>query len=551
MGHCAAIVLLASEAFGSVADTVRTRLIDSGWSAPAIESLLETHESEFELDARSGWLPQRLEHFSRLGRHRAAVRMIEAFPEFADLFANAAEPGRLAEVINDLATDRQDRARLLNLFIGWHSRSEITHLQNVLDLYGPSLMAFADSDRLFSVAEALALGQAEQAPDDWTEWVAAELRKAGSDPEKFEVTLVAITTHGAAIAHYFESEPGYAAAFPDYWSMFRHLVESQPTQEARAKMLTGLLSHEGLWLTLAEPFGAAALSRTAIDQVPGLLLALWGSEGWVQPAEASGPLLGYGAPMLPERRAWLLNALAAGEEQRRSLGEWGVFLPYAEAFWSIALDPERTDLLPCVLVEAQLESSWDGTPETIDDFLASLDDLAALLPAGLRRHCKDDAPMLVRAIPGYYFVKVIGNLWAGAPVEPLDIASTATELYALPRYAALLVRGARAVTPEALRLGPLMTLDHLRTQSAAHGLGGQRAVRPRPIAGRARAFVLVDGGWLAPVPRHGALHEGQRLVRETLENLAAEGLSGSDAAQRVILHFRCAAPIANEDPQCQ
>lgn len=545
-----ASLVLASTALADVSDLIRGRLVAAGWGAATVDALLEMHTREFEIDARSGWLPQRLELLARLGRHPAALRMVETFPEYADLFVNAAEPNALAQVIGGLSADRTDRERLLNLFIGWPSRSEIGHLHQVLERHGSTLMAFVDSRHLFAVTETLVLAHAEQAPQSWTDWVAAELRRP-MRPEQLDETLVAISTHGPAIARLMEAQPGFAAAFPRHWSDFRQLLGETASEEARVEMLTGLLSHEGVWQTLSEPFGTAALARTHADWVPELLLVLWGTKGWVQPVEAAGELLEPRGPMPPERRIWLLTGLAAEESERRSLGEWGLMLSDTDAFWAIALDPARVDLLNCVLTRAKGESSWDGTTESLGRLHSSLDRLADLTPRGLRRYCRADDPLLVRALPGYHSVNVMRDLWEGAPVGPLDVVSTVTEIYFLPRYAALLVRGARVLSPAALRLAPRMSLDHLRTQRAAAASGERYAVALRPMSGRGRAFVLVKGGWLAPIARrHILMREDVFLSRETLENLAAEGIVGSDFTQRVILHFRCAGTFSGEDPQC-
>lgn len=542
-------LLLTSATFASVSDAVRSRLFEAGWGAAALDALLEMHAPEFEIDTRSGWLPQRLEVLARLGRYPAALRLVEAFPDYVDLFANAAEPNALAQVIGDLAADRTDQARLLNLFIGWPSRSEIGHLHQVLERHGSTVMAFVDSAHLFAVTETLVLAHAERAPQSWADWVAAELRRP-MRPERLDETLVAISTHGPAIARLMEAKPGFAAAFPGHWSDFRQLLDETASEDARVEMLTGLLSHEGVWLTLSEPFGAAALARIHADWVPELLLVLWGTEGWVQPVEVAGELLEPRGPMPLERRIWLLAGLAAEEAERRSLGEWGLMLFEADAFWAIALDPTRTDLLHCVLMRATQDASWDGTPETLDQLHASLNRLVDLSPSGLRRHCRSDDPLLVRALPGYPAVNVIRDLWEGAPIGALDVVFTATEFYLVHRYAALLVRGARGLSPAALRLGPRMTLDHLRTQRVAVVSGERNAVAPRPLSGRGRAFLLVEGGWLAPIPRDILLREGVFLTRETLQNLAAEGIAVSDFTQRVILHFRCAGTVSGEDPRC-
>lgn len=545
----AASLLLTSAAIASVSDVVRGRLLAAGWGTPTVDALLEMHTLEFEIDAQSGWLPERLEFLARLGRHPAALRMVEAFPEYADLFANAAEPNALAQVISSLSADRRDRERLLNLFIGWPSRSEIGHLHQVLERHGSTVMAFVDSAHLFAVTETLVLAHAERAPQSWADWVAAELRRP-MRPEHLDETLVAISTHGPAIARLMEVKPGFAAAFPGHWSDFRQLLNATASADARVEMLTGLLSHEGIWLTLGEPFGAGALARIHADWVPELLIVLWGTEGWVQPLEAAGELLEPRGPMSSERRIWLLRGLAAEEAERRSLGEWGLMLSDADAFWSIALDPARSDLLHCFLMRATGESSWDGTAESLGRLQSSLDHLADLTPSGLRRYCRAEDPLLVRALPGYIAVNVIRDLWEGAPVGPLDVVSTATEFYLLPRYAALLVRGARGLSSEALRVAPRMSLDHLRTQRVAAASGERHAIIPRPMSGRGRAFVLVESGWLAPIPKHILLREGVFLTRETLQNLAAEGIAVSDFTQRVILHFRCASTVTGEDPRC-
>lgn len=136
----AASLMLTSVVNASVSDVVRGRLLAAGWGAAALDALLEVHAEEFEFDARSGWLSHRLEFLARLGRHPTALRMVENFPEYADLFANAAEPNSLAQVIGDLSADRTDRGRLLNLFIGWRSRSEIEHLHRVLERHGSTVM---------------------------------------------------------------------------------------------------------------------------------------------------------------------------------------------------------------------------------------------------------------------------------------------------------------------------------------------------------------------------------------------------------------------------
>lgn len=475
--------------------------------------------------------------------------MVENFPEYADLFANAAEPNSLAQVIGDLSADRTDRGRLLNLFIGWRSRSEIEHLHRVLERHGSTVMAFVDSAHLFAVAETLVLAHAEQAPQPWADWIAAELSRP-MRPEHLDETLVAISTHGRAIARLMETKPGFAAAFPRHWSHFRQLLDETASEAVRMKMLTGLLSHEGVWLTLNEPFGVAALARIDVDWLPEILFVLWGTDGWVQPVEAAGELLEARGPLPLERRIWLLTGLAAEETERRSLAEWSLMLSDADAFWAIALDTARADLLHCVLVRATAESSWDGSAESLASLNSSLSRLATLTPRGLRRYCRDDDPLLVRALPGYLAVNVIRDLWEGSPVRPLDVVSTATEFYLLQRYAALLVRGARGLSSEALRLAPRMSLDHLRTQRIAVASGERYAIIPRPMSGRGRAFVLLEGGWLAPFPRHAILREGAFLTREALQNLAAEGIAGSDFTQRVILHFRCASPVVGEDPRC-
>lgn len=545
----AASLLLTSAAIASVSDVVRGRLLAAGWGPSSVDALLETHMQEFEIDAQSGWLPERLEVLARLGRHPAALRMVENFPEYTDLFANAVEPNALAQVIGSLSADRTDQERLLNLFIGWPSRSEIRHLHQVLERHGSTVMTFVDSAHLFAVTETLVLAHAEQAPQSWADWVAAELRRPML-PERLDETLVAISTHGPAIARLMEEKPGFAAAFPGHWSDFRQLLDETASEGARVEMLTGLLSHEGIWLTLSEPFGAAALARVHADWVPELLLVLWGTEGWVQPIEAAGQLLEPRGPMPPERRIWLLTGFAAEEAEKRSLGEWGLMLSDADAFWAIALDPARADLLHCALMRATGESSWDGTAESLGRFHSSLDRLADLTPRGLRRYCRAEDPLLVRALPGYIAVNVIRDLWEGAPVGSLDVVSTATEFYLFQRYAALLVRGARGLSPEALRLAPRMSLDHLRTQRVAAASRERHAIVPRPISGRGRAFVLVEGGWLAPIPRHILLREGVFLTREALQNLAAEGIAVSDFTQRVILHFRCAGTVSGEDPRC-
>lgn len=545
-----ASLVVTSAAFADVSDLVRGRLVAAGWGAATVDALLEMHTREFEIDARSGWLPQRLEFLARLGRHPAALRMVETFPEYADLFANAAEPNALAQVIRDLSANRQDQVRLLNLFIGWPSRSEIGHLHRVLERHGSTLIRFVDSTQFFAVTEALVLAHAERAPSAWTDWIATELRKP-MRPEQLDETLLVISTHGRPIARLMEVEPGFAAAFPTYWSDFRQLLDATASEDAREEMLTGLLSHEGIWLTLAESFGTAALARSDRDLLPGLLLTLWGTEGWVQPVEAAGQLLEHRAPMVPERRVWLLERLASDEAERRGLSEWGVILFDADAFWAIALDPARTDLLHCVLMRATQDASWDGTPETLDRLHASLNRLVDLTPSGLRRHCRSDDPLLVRALPGYVIVSVVGDLWAGAPIGAFDVVSTATEFYLVHRYAALLVRGARGLSPAALRLGPRMTLDHLRTQRVAVVSGERNAVAPRPLSGRGRAFLLVEGGWLAPIPQDLLLREGVFFTRETLQNLAAEGIAVSDFPARVILHFRCAGTASVEDPRCR
>jgi len=541
---------MLSAAIASVSDVVRDRLLAAGWSPASVDTLLEMHMREFEIDAQSGWLPERLELLARLGRQPAAIRLLEAFPEYADLFANAAEPNALAQVISDLSADRSDRERLLNLFIGWPSRSEIDHLHQVLERYGSTVMAFVDSAHLFAVTETLVLAHAERAPQSWADWVAAELRRS-MRPEHLDETLVAISTHGPAIARLMEAQPGFSAAFPQHWSDFRQLLDAAASEDARVEMLTGLLSHEGIWLTLTEPFGAAALARIHADWVPELLLVLWGTEGWMRPLEAAGELLEARGPMPSERRTWLLRGLAAEEAERRSLAEWGLMLSDFDAFWAIALDTARADLLHCVLMRATAESSWDGSAESLGLLNSSLNWLADLTPRGLRRYCRPEDPLLVRALPGYVTVNVIRDLWEGAPIGPLDVVSTATEFYLLPRYAALLVRGARGISPEALRLAPRMSLDHLRTMRIAAASGERHAIIPRPMSGRGRAFVLVEGGWLAPIPKHIVLREGVFLTRETLQNLAAEGIAVSDFTQRVILHFRCASTVTREDPRCQ
>lgn len=317
---CAAVLLSASAVLASASELTRDRLGDAGWSEGAINALLSVHADEFELDASSGWLPQRLEHLARLGRHPSALRMIEAFPEFTDLFANAAEPGALARVIGDLSLDRQETERLLNLFIGWPSRSEAAHLQRVLEAHGRTVMNFADTIHLYPVVEALVLAQAEQAPSAWRDWVAAELRRSARIGQ-VEETLVVIETQGRAIARRMETQPGFADEFPYLWTSFRELVETHSSEEERHTVLTGLLSHEGIWETLAEPFGTAALSRIEADWMPELLLALWGTDGWTQPVEATGRLFEHRGPMPAARRAWLLAELAADNELRRLSGE--------------------------------------------------------------------------------------------------------------------------------------------------------------------------------------------------------------------------------------
>lgn len=545
----AVTLFLTSAAFADVSDLVRGRLVAAGWGTAAMDALLEMHTREFEIDAQSGWLPQRLELLARLGRHPAALRMVETLPEYVDLFANAAEPNALAQAIEGLSADTMDRERLLNLFLGWPSRSEIDHLHQVLERYGSTVMAFVDSAHLFAVTETLVLAQAERLPQTWVDWIAAELRRPML-PEHLDETLVAISTHGPAIARLMEAKPGFAAAFPRHWSDFRQILSEAASEDVRMQMLTGLLSHEGLWLTLSEPFGVAALTRIHADWVPELLLVLWGTEGWVRPYEATGELLEPRGPMAPERRIWLLTGLAAEEAERRSLAEWGLMLSDFDAFWAIALDTARADLLHCVLMRATAESSWDGSAESLGLLNSSLNWLADLTPRGLRRYCRPEDPLLVRALPGYVTVNVIRDLWEGAPIGPLDVVSTATEFYLLPRYAALLVRGARGISPEALRLAPRMSLDHLRTMRIAAASGERHAIIPRPMSGRGRAFVLVEGGWLAPIPKHIVLREGVFLTRETLQNLAAEGIAVSDFTQRVILHFRCASTVAREDPRC-
>lgn len=362
--------LWVSVATASTAELVTDRLAAAGWGRDAIAAVLSVHSEELEIDERSGWLAQRLELLARLGRYPAALRMVEEYPEYADLFANAPEPSALARVIRELAVDRQDVARLLNLFIGWSSPSEVALLQRVLERHGATLMVFVGSVHLHAVAEALVLSHAEGSPRAWTDWLASEFRAQARADHLVEF-IATVETQGRAISRKMEESPGFQREFPYLWRNFRELVEGEATDEDRLQMLSSLLSHEGVWATLAEPHGARALANAG-DWVPTLLLTLWGTEGWTRPAEAAGPLLEHWQPMPPERRAWLLNAIASDNEARRSLGEIGAVLHLSDAFWAIALDLERADLLDCSLRFARQQSGWDGSDEVPAEFLERL-----------------------------------------------------------------------------------------------------------------------------------------------------------------------------------
>lgn len=544
---CAATLLWASAGAASTTEIVTDRLAAAGWDTRAIDSVLSVHAEEFDLDAISGWLDQRLQLLARLGRYSAALRMIEEYPEYSDLFTNAPEPDVLARVIRELAVDRQDAERLLNLFIGWPSSSEIAHLQRVLDRHGSTVMMFVGSVHLHPVAEALVLSHAEQAPVAWNDWLASEFR-AQAREGRIEEFIVTVETQGRALARRMESTPGFVGEFPILWRQFRELVEARPTEETRHQMLTGLLSHEGVWETLAEPFGAKALGQSE-DWAPVVLLTLWGTEGWTQPLEASAPLLEPRPPIPAERRAWLLRELASDSFTMQSLAKIGIILHDVDAFWAIALDPARTDLLTCAWNKAQQRSGWNGAEAVPTELISQFDALAVLTARGLRRMCREEPSIFIKAMPGYQGIRVIGNLIEGAPIDPWDVVAFGTEFYVFARYAGLISRGMRFARPQALGLGPRMSLDYLHTQREALALGQQNAVAPRLIAGRMRDFVLVRGGSLAPVPRMMS-RGGQFMSRETLQNLAAEGILTSDFSRRVIRHFRCAGPMSEEDPGC-
>lgn len=543
----ATLLWTSAEAASTVA-IVTDRLAEAGWGTRAIDSVLSVHAEEFDLDSISGWLDQRLHLFSRLGRYPAALRMIEEYPEYSDLFANAPEPDLLARTIREAAVDRRDTERLLNLFIGWPSSREIAHLQRVLDRHGSTVVMFVGSAHLHPVTEALVLSHAERAPLVWNDWLASEFR-VQSREDRLEEFIVTVETQGRALARRMENTPGFVGEFPILWRQFRELVESQPSEEARHQMLTGLLSHEGVWETLAEPFGAKALGQSE-DWVPVVLLTLWGTEGWTQPLEASGPLLDYRPPMAADRRVWVLRELASDNPARRSLAEIGITLHDVDGFWAIALDPARTDLLNCAWGKAQQRSGWNGAEEISAKLISEFDALATLSERGLRRMCKDEPSIFIRAMLGYPTIHVIGNLIEGAPINTWDVVAFGAEFFVFARYAGLIARGTRIAGPPALMLGPRMSLDYLHTQRKALALGQRNAVAPRLIDGRSRDFVMVRDGWLAPVPRMMS-QAGQFLSRETLQNLAADGILSHDFPQRVILHFRCAGPLSDEDPRCQ
>jgi len=544
---CLAALFISSVATADTTETVRFRLAQSGWGNEAINSLLSIHAEEFSLDARSGWLNSRLDRLAGLGRHRSILRIIEQFPEYADLFVNAAKPEMLARTLSDLAIDSRDMGRLLNLFIGWSSRAEIEHLQQVLESHGASIMFFADSAELYLVAEALALSHTEGAPLAYLDWLAIELRRHRSE-HRLEEILVVNETHGRVIAGRM-ADPNFAIEFPFLWRQFRGLLNG--TTYDREHFFSGLLSHAGVWDTLSQPNGAAALQHSK-EWASLLLFTLWGSAGWTQPAEAAGPLLEFRDMLRPETREWLLRTNASSDDATRALGKWGLLLYDSDDFWEMTLDSKRSPYLSCILADAERQSGWNGSGEMASVFRDRLKQLANLEDTAVTRMCRPSDSMFMRALPGYFAVTLIGDLWAGVPITALDVVSTGSDLYGPGRYALLLGRGVRFATVEGLRLGARMPLDHLLTQRAITSSGQVAAISPRPLGGIARNYVILQTGLLAPVPREMLRESGLFFTKETLQNLAVDGLMTAEATQRVVVHFKCAGQNlhGSEDPRC-
>lgn len=548
-----AVAILVALVFGaevaaSTQDLIADRLSKAGWDGGAIDAVISLHSKEFDLDAQAGWLEPRLERLARLGRYPEALRMVVRYPEYLDLFVNAAEPGALARVIREIALDRQETERLLNLFIGWPTRTEIGYLQNVLDRHRETVGRFVGTPDLHDVAQVLVLLEAAGAPRAWQDWVATELRSQDSS-DRLDEFLVVVELHGGAIARLMEEQPGFENDFPRLWRLFRDLLESRENEEARIQMLAGLLSHRDLWRTLALPHGYQALSN-ATDWAPVLLLILWGTEGWTQPLEAVGPMLEFREPMTPERQSWLLRELASDDETRRSLAQFGANLRDPEAFWVFALDPSRSEYLDCALMFAQQKSRWDGTSDVPEDFFIRLREYSLLNADALRRMCSDPPSILVRALPGYATVKLVRDLWTGVPIDLMDVVSTASEFYTPSRYLLMLRSGSWA-TDDMLRITTRMSLDHRRTLRATVSAGGAKAVVPRRIVGRPQGFVIVSDGWLAPVSRENLAQVGGFITEEMLSNLALEGVTGNDFVRSVIIHFRCADSSGSDDPRCK
>ncbi len=542
----AATAFSAATVPAATPDVVMDQLIKAGWDRKSVAAVVAVHSVEFDLDAQAGWLERRLERLARLARYPDALRMVEQHPEYADLFVNAPEPDALARAIREIALDREDVARLLNLFIGWSTRSEIGHLQKVLERYGGTISRFVGAPELHDVAQALVLSQASGAPRAWQDWVASELPSQDSS-SRLDEFLTIVELHGGAIARFMERQPGFEDDFPRLWGLFRDLLATQRNDEARGRMLGGLLSHQHMWLTLAHPYGNKVLLR-AKDWAPNLLLTLWGTEGWVQPLEAAGPLLERKGPISPERRSWLIRGLASDDHSEQSLAEFGVMLHDTEAFWDVALDPERSDYLQCVLKLAQEDSGWNSSLEKPKGFIEAFRKRASLPVAALKRLCSPQPSILVRALPGYPTVKLLRDLFAGVPIDFVDVVSSASDLYVPSRYL-MLLRPGTLLGDDALRIATRMSLDYRQTFRRAV-LGKNQSVVPRRLFGKAQGFVLVSDGWLAPVPRDALRREGGFITRETLENLAIEGVANNDFASVVIMHFRCADSSGSGDPRC-